>query len=430
MKVFKFGGASVKDANAVRNVGEIIKLYKDDRAYRQAGLVVVVSAMGKTTNSLEKVVESYLSKDGKVQENLQTVKDFHTEILSDLFENKNHPIFTEIHNTFVEIEWEIENEASREYDYIYDQIVSIGEILSTKVVSAYLNNGNINNEWLDVRSVIQTNNTHRNAKVDWELTKKLAQKEIKFSSKEQSIIITQGFIASSSELFTTTLGREGSDFSASILAYCLNAESVTIWKDVPGMLNADPKWFGDTEKLDNISYHEAVELAYYGASVIHPKTIKPLHNKKIPFYIKSFLSPKDEGTLINENTAGDSLIPSFIFKMNQVLISIAAKDYSFIMEDNLSHIFGVFSKHGVRINLMQNSAISFSVCVDFDVQKTMQLIDALKEEYKVLYNENLELVTIRHYDQQTIDRVTINKDILVEQKSRQTARFVMKDINH
>jgi len=253
------------------------------------------------------------------------------------------------------------------------------------------------------------------------------QQNFQFSiSNSPSIIITQGFIGSSSELFTTTLGREGSDFSAGILAYCLDAESVTIWKDVPGMLNADPKWFNNTVKLDNISYHEAVELAYYGASIIHPKTIKPLHNKNIPLYIKSFIFPKNNGTVIDKNTTQDNLIPSFIFKINQVLISISAKDYSFIIENNLSAIFGIFAKMGVHINLMHASAISFSVCVDFDNQKTMPLIEELKKDYKVLYNKNLELVTIRHYDDETIKRVTIDKDILVEQKSRNTARFVMK----
>ena len=422
MKVFKFGGASVKDANAVKNVGEVIKIYNDD-------LVIVISAMGKTTNGLESVVESYLKKDGKAEEKLNEVKAYHTTILNDLFENKKHPIFNEIHNTFVEIEWEIEDEAVRSYDYIYDQIVSVGEMLSTKIVSAYLNKIGVKNTWQDVRNIIQTDNTHRNAKIDWALTQELAEKEItnKITNNEQSIILTQGFIGSSSELFTTTLGREGSDFSAGILAHCLNAESVTIWKDVPGMLNADPKWFDDTTKLDNISYHEAVELAYYGASVIHPKTIKPLHNKNIPLYVKSFIAPNNRGTVINKNTKEDGLVPSFIFKMNQVLISISAKDYSFIMEDSLSHIFGLFSAKGVAINLMQNSAISFSVCVDFDQQKTMPLIDELKKKYKVLFNDNLELVTIRHYDNKTIDRVTLDKEILVEQKSRQTTRLVMKN---
>lgn len=422
MKVFKFGGASVKNAEAVKNVQSVINLFNDD-------LVVVISAMGKTTNGLEKVVASYLNQDGKTQDYLQEIKDFHFNILNDLFADKNHPIYTEIHNTFVEIEWEIEDEAVRKYDYVYDQIVSVGEMLSTKIVSAFLNENGTKNTWLDVRNVIQTDNTYRNAKIDWITTEQFAQKEIKAKfEKGENIIITQGFIGSSSELFTTTLGREGSDFSAGILAYCLNAESVTIWKDVPGMLNADPKWFDGTEKLNNISYHEAVELAYYGASVIHPKTIKPLHNKNIPLFVKSFVNPNEEGTIIDENSSKDSLIPSFIFKMNQVLISISAKDYSFIMEDNLSHIFGLFSEKGVKINLMQNSAISFSVCVDYDQQKTQPLIDELRKEYKVLYNENLELVTIRHYDEETINRVTTNKKIIVEQKSRNTARFIMKDI--
>jgi len=421
MKVFKFGGASVKNAEAVKNVGNVIQLHQDD-------LVVVISAMGKTTNALEQVVESYLNNDGKAEENLQVVKDFHTAILNDLFEDKSHPIFNEVHNTFVEIEWEIEDDPVRGYDYVYDQIVSVGEILSTKIVSAYLNSIGLKNKWQDVRNLIQTDNTHRHANVDWNLTEQLIQKDIipQFKQEKQTIIITQGFIASSSELFTTTLGREGSDFSAGILAYCLNAESVTIWKDVPGMLNADPKWFDDTIKLDNISYLEAVELAYYGASVIHPKTIKPLQNKNIPLFVKSFISPKEDGTVINKETKKDTDIPSFIFKMNQVLISISAKDYSFILEDSLSHIFGTFSKYGVTVNLMQNSAISFSACVNFDKQKTMPLIDELKKDYKVLYNDQLELVTIRHYDKKTIDRVTIGKDILVEQKSRNTTRFVMK----
>lgn len=422
MKVFKFGGASVKDAEAVKNVGKVIGLFSED-------LLVVVSAMGKTTNGLEKVVASYVKQDGKTSEHLQTIKDFHFTILNDLFNDKNHPVFNDIHNTFVEIEWEIDDAPTREYDYVYDQIVSVGELLSTKIVTAYLNEAGIKSHWLDVRGIIQTDNTYRNARVNWEQTEKLARQYITpfFKGNEQSVVLTQGFIGSSSELFTTTLGREGSDFSAGILAHCLAAESVTIWKDVPGMLNADPKWFDETEKLNNISYHEAVELAYYGASVIHPKTIKPLHNKNIPLYVKSFVHPENEGTIINENTTEDSFIPSFIFKMNQVLISISAKDYSFVMEDHLSHIFGMFSDYGVKINLMQNSAISFSVCVDYDHQKTLPLIEQLKENYKVLYNDGLELVTIRHYDDQTIARVTENKKIMVEQKSRSTARFVMKD---
>jgi aspartate kinase len=422
IKIFKFGGASVKNADAVKNVAKVIQLFNDN-------LIVVISAMGKTTNALEKVVESYVAQDGKCFELLNESKDFHFEIMNELFTDKTLKIFEDIHNTFVEIEWEIEDAPTRDFNYVYDQIVSVGELLSTKIVSAYLNSVNINAKWVDARDLIQTDNTHRDARIDWELTENCTTKKLNplFDNQQQSIVITQGFIGSSSELFTTTLGREGSDFSAGILAYCMNAESVTIWKDVPGMLNADPKWFDNTQKLSNISYHEAVELAYYGATVIHPKTIKPLQNKNIPLYVKSFVNPKEEGSIIDQNTVKDAQIPSFIFKMNQVLISIGAKDYSFIMEDHLSHIFGLFAKHNVKINLMQNSAISFSIVTDNDKMKIFTLIEELKSNYKVLFNENLELVTIRHYDQKTIERVTNNKTIIVEQKSRNTARMVMKD---
>lgn len=422
MKVFKFGGASVKNAEAVKNVRNVINLFFND------DLTVVISAMDKTTNALEKVVDSYMNAEGKCFEYLQEVKDFHYKIMDELFADRKHPVFEEIHNTFVEIEWEIEDAPTREYDYVYDQIVSVGEIISTKIVSAYLNHVGVSNNWVDVRNIIQTDNTHRDARVDWELTEKLAQESLNdlFNQDKRNIIITQGFIGSSSENFTTTLGREGSDFTAGILAFCLNAESVTIWKDVPGMLNADPKLFSDTQKLNNISYREAIELAYYGASVIHPKTIKPLQNKNIPLYVKSFVNPNESGTLINENTSEDSLIPSYIFKKNLVLISISVRDYSFIMEDHLSHIFGLFSKFGVRIHLMQNSAISFSVCVDNNQQKLTKLIEALNSKYLVKFNDNVELLTIRHYDDETIAKTTLNKEILLIQKSRNSVRMVMK----
>lgn len=421
MKVFKFGGASVKNAEAVKNVGKVINLFNDD-------LVVVISAMDKTTNALEKVVDSYMNNDGKSFENLQLVKDFHYQIMDELFTDRKHPIFEEIHNTFVEIEWEIEDAPTREYDYVYDQIVSVGEVISTKIISAYLNLIGIKNKWVDVRNIIQTDNTHRDARLNWELTENLVKKELHLATDKASktVFVTQGFIGSSSENFTTTLGREGSDFTAGILAFCLNARSVTIWKDVPGMLNADPKWFNETQQLKNISYHEAVELAYYGASVIHPKTIKPLQNKNIPLYVKSFLNPTAEGTVINNNSTHDESISSFIIKKNQVLISIESKDYSFIIENNLSQIFGIFSNNGVKINLMQNSAISFSVVVDNNPQKMPQLINELKPFYKVLYNENLDLVTIRHYNQPAIDKVVDGKIVLLEQKSRNTIRMVLK----
>lgn len=422
MKIFKFGGASVKDANAVKNLGDIVQQFDGD-------IVIVVSAMGKTTNALEKLVNDYYYNKKGIETSLKEIKAFHFDIINALFHNKSHQIYQDIHNTFIEIEWEIEEKPTRSYAYVYDQIVSVGELLSTKIVSAYLNEINLTNCWLDIRSVIQTDNTYQNATINWKTTQQLATAEILVNKKTKNLkyIVTQGFIGSSSENFTTTIGREGSDFSAAILAYCLNAESVTIWKDVPGMLNADPKWFDDTKQLQHISYHEAVELAYYGATVIHPKTIKPLQNKKIPLYVKSFLNPTQNGTLIDDNTQEDALTASFIFKMNQVLISISAKDYSFIVEDNLSEIFSKLSAHKITVNMMQNSAISFSICVDFNPFTTYQFIEELQKEYQVLYNENLELVTIRHYDDATLKRVTENKKILVEQKSRNTARLVMKD---
>lgn len=423
MKVFKFGGASVKDATAVKNLATVIQQHNNDE------LIVVVSAMGKTTNALEKLVNAYYFKQGDITPILDEIKLFHFAIIDELFNDKNHQIYEDIHNTFVEIEWEIEDEPVRSFAYVYDQIVSVGELLSTKIVSAYLNSIKQSNYWLDIRSVIQTDNTYQSAKIDWQTTQQLARNVIEKDKllEKHKLIITQGFIGSSSENFTTTVGREGSDFSAAILAYCLNAESVTIWKDVPGMLNADPKWFDDTQQLHHISYHEAVELAYYGATVIHPKTIKPLQNKKIPLYVKSFLNPTEIGTLIDENTKEDALVPSFIFKMNQVLISISAKDYAFIVEENLSEIFTKLSEANITVNMMQNSAISFSICIDFNPFTTQKFIEELQKKYQVLYNQNLELVTVRHYDDATIKRVTENKQILVEQKSRNTARLVMKN---
>ena len=424
MKVFKFGGASVKDAGAVKNVAEILKNFSDEK------ICVVVSAMGKTTNALERITNSYFNKQENLSIEFEALKTFHKEILESLFSDKNHPIYNEVNNLFVEVEWAIEDAATGTYDFEYDQIVSVGELLSTKIVNAFLNDNGVKSQWFDVRDIIKTDNTYREGKVDWDDTVQNMNKTIsKYFETNNGIAITQGFIGCTSENFTTTLGREGSDYSAAILAYGLGAEEMTIWKDVPGMLNADPKWFDDTEKLDHISYREAIELAYYGATVIHPKTIKPLQNKSIPLYVKSFLNYEKEGTLIDEETTEDNLIPSFIFKMNQLLISISPKDFSFIVEGNMQDIFGLFSKHNVTMNLMQNSALNFSVTVNNDEQKIPGLLENLKKDYKVWLNNGLELVTIRHYNSQTIERVTVGKEILVEQKSRHTARFVMKDLS-
>lgn len=417
MKVFKFGGASVKDADAVKNVATILNRFPNEN------IIVVVSAMGKITNALEKLTDAFFYKKENAVSVLEEIKKYHLDIVHQLFEDKNHELFNELNNAFVELEWAIEDEPTHSYNHEYDQIVSMGEIISTKIVSAYLNEVGIKNKWMDARGIIQTDNTYREGKVNWELTQNLSQN----ITKEKGLIITQGFIGGTSENFTTTLGREGSDYTAAILAYITNSESVTIWKDVPGVLNADPKWFDETQKLEQISYQDAIELAYYGATVIHPKTIKPLQNKKIPLYVKSFLNPEEKGTVINEMQS-PLPIPCFIFKVNQVLISISPKDFSFIIEENLSAIFNLFAEKQVKVNVMQNSAISFSVSVDADERKLPDLITTLQKDYRVLYNENLELITIRYYDQATIDRVTIDKKILLEVKSRNTVQLVVKPL--
>lgn len=420
MQVFKFGGASVKDAEAVKNLAEVLKHFSNKK------LCVVISAMGKTTNALEELANAFFYKSADANSILEGIKQFHFEICRQLFGSNSHPIYTDLENTFVELYWAIEDEPTHGYDFEYDQIISMGEVISTKIVSAYLNEVGIKNKWIDARGLIQTDNTYREGKVDFELTEEMMKVQVEPLFKTVDIVITQGFIGGTSENFTTTLGREGSDYTASIIAYCLNAESVTIWKDVPGVLNADPKWFNKTKKIDQLSYQDAIELTYYGATVIHPKTIKPLQNKNISLYVKSFLNPKDDGTIIKDGENRLN-IPSYIFKVNQVLISIQPKDFSFIAEDNLSDIFDMFAKCGVKINLMQLSAISFSVCCDDDVVKIKNLVSELQQTFKVLYNSNVELMTVRYYTPETIDILTKNKIILLEQRSRFTVQMVMQN---
>lgn len=420
MKVFKFGGASVKDAESVKNVAAILRSYPNEK------LVVVISAMGKTTNAFEALLKAHFFEEPSVNKQLEDIKAFHFKIIEDLFEDRTHPIFKEIHNTFVEVEWQLEDKAVGTYAFEYDQMVSIGEMLSTKIISAFLCKEELNNKWLDVRDIIRTDNNYRNANVDWQQTEKLCNRILdNIFSNQSKLIITQGFVGASSENFSTTLGREGSDYTAAIIASIMHSDEVVIWKDVDGMLNADPKYFEKTIKLNNISYLEAVELAYYGASVIHPKTIKPLQNKKIPLYVKSFLHPNNKGSLINDNTSSDSLIPSYIHKPNQILISLSAKDYSFIAEGNLSDIYQSCSDEGVQINCMQNSAISFSFCVDYDEIKVVALIEKLREKYKLVYNRNLELITIRHYSDEIVEALLRKSEVLLEQRTRHTARFVV-----
>ncbi|MET3113273.1 aspartate kinase [Pedobacter sp. CG_S7] len=419
MEVYKFGGASVCDAKSIQNMAALINNTASEN------LLVVISAIGNITNQLELLCQYYISNDSRATPLLEEIKNFHFNIVKDLFQDPHHPLYDEIANVFVEIEWLLEEEASDAPDYLYDQIVSIGEVASTKLVTAYLKSIGCNVAWTDARNYIKTDNTYQEAKVDWLKTEAEIQKQL-IPLLQKCIVVTQGFIGGTSENFTTTLGRDGSDYSAAIFSACLNAKALTIWKDVPGVLNADPKWFEETERIPQLSYHDAIELAYYGATVIHPKTIKPLQNKNIPLYVRSFKDPTHLGTII---TALETPlpVPSFIFKVNQVLISIFPKDYSFIIEENLSGIFSLFHKHKVKINTMLNAALSFSVSVDQHEVKVQALIKDLSFFYKVKYNIGLELVTIRYYNQQTIDRVTIKKQILLELKSRHTCQILMKD---
>ena len=422
MKVFKFGGASVKDPDAVRNVSNILSLFGGQK------LTVIVSAMGKTTNKLELLVKASFDRDRKIyMALLDDVYDFHMNILGELFLEKHFAIYNQVEEVFEKLRERYNEPLPDNYSFEYDQIVSLGELLSSQIVAAFLLEQGHSASWADSRKLIRTNNNYQEGEVDWKKTEELISFNFTPQFTNVDIQVTQGFIGHTPEGFTTTLGREGSDYTAGIYAYCTNAESVTIWKDVPGMLNADPKWFDNTIKLESISFKEAIELSYYGASVIHPKTIKPLQNKGIPLYVKSFLNPQAEGTVIQASSANDHLVPSFIFKMDQILFSFTTKDFSFIVEENLSDIFNRLAKVNAKINLMQNSALDFSILLDRNKVNPDQILEMFNDTYEVRYNEGLELVTIRHYDDETLARVTENKDILLEQKTRQTARLVMKE---
>lgn len=422
MKVFKFGGASVKDAAGVKNVAKIIE------GHPANDLVVVVSAMGKMTNAFEALIKAYSRGGDDMVNRLAEIRGYHGAVASGI--DREGEIQNAIDLIFVQLESRLQRPPSDNFDFDYDQIVSFGEVLSTTIISTYLNSKGINCHWADARRMIRTDSTYRESKVNWEKTTELVQAEwqkVRPNAKGKKLMLTQGFIGHTAELNTTTLGREGSDFSAAILSYVLEAADVTIWKDVPGVLNADPKYFSDAVMLKRISYKEAIELAYYGASVIHPKTIKPLQNKGIVLKVKSFLNYQDEGTRIDSSTFSDSLVPSYIFKINQILISFSPRDFSFVTEDNLSELFAYFVGQGIKINLMQNSALNFSICVDYHEKKLKRLQEEFGGRYEVFYNHPCELVTIRHYDQETISRLLIGKKVLVEQKSRNTARMVLME---
>lgn len=420
MKVYKFGGASVKNAEGVRNLEKILRSHNS-----QERLVVVISAIGKTTNLLEQVLDAYYYDKSKLPELTATLRENHYTIVRELALGDDSLIMNRLNEIFALLDKVLAGPHSGNFDYDYDRVVSFGEILSTTLISTYLNEVGVRNEWADARLLIRTDHNYREGKVDWEVSARLIQEKVGviLQGDEAHIVITQGFVGGTEEMLPTTLGREGSDYSAAIFAYVLGAESVTIWKDVPGLLNADPKFFPDAVKLEQIPYEEAIELAYYGASVIHPKTLKPLQNKQIPLFVKPFLHPEESGSRIDAGKMTER-VPCYIFKTNQVLISIYPKDFSFIAVENLDEIFSIISKNKIKINLMQNSALSFSICCDNKVHKIEKLITDLSVKYKVKYNLNIELITIRHYTDDIVNKVIKNKDVLVEQRSRATVQLV------
>ncbi|MGZ2371250.1 aspartate kinase [Ancylomarina sp. YFZ004] len=418
MDVFKFGGASVNSALGVQNFLKIVQSYKNES-------LIVVSAMGKTTNALEQIVDDFFHKKiDLVQKQFEEVKAYHFEIIETLFSKKDTASFEKIETLINELNTYLQKPASLNYEFEYDQIVAYGELLSTTIISEYLRQKGVKNKWLDIRRYLKTNDTFGEAKVDWELSRQLIPNAFTFN--DTFIYITQGFIGGTTSNLTTTLGREGSDYTAAILANILDAEEVSILKDVPGVMNADPKWLPDAKQLKRISYQEAIELAYFGAKVIHPKTIQPLREKKIPMFVRSFINFHEQGTMVSTAPIEKNVkIPIFIQKKDQILISIRPKNYSFVIEENLGSIFAMIAKYRLKVNLTQNSAISFSLCVD-NSKNIDKLIKALKADYEVRYNDSLELITIRHYNTDSIKQMTEGRSILLEQKSRDTAQYVLE----
>lgn len=421
MQIFKFGGASVKDSEGVKNLANVLKQVGYDNT------LVVVSAMGKTTNALELVVKNYFDNKKELQSSLQDVKKYHNAILLDLFDsdrnrNENHAIFQKVSDLFKELNDILKANKSPDYNFVYDQIIGFGELISTIIVSDYLNSIGIKTNWVDAREHIKTDSYYRRANVDWDKTQKL----IKSNFKKSILNITQGFLGSDANNFTTSLGREGSDYTAAIYAYCLNATSVTIWKDVPGVLNADPRYFENAKLLNKISYREAIELAFYGASVIHPKTLQPLQRKEIPLYVKSFISPLEPGTKICKEVILDPMVSCFILKKNQILISLSSLDFSYIVEDNISHIFSLLHEHKMKVDVIQNSAISFSVCFENSYNDLEKLLQRLKAKFKVACYDNVSLYTIRHYTPQVIEQIEKDKQILLKQLTQETVQIVSR----
>ena len=417
MRIFKFGGASVKDADGIKNVFSVLEKVGNEDT------LLIISAMGKTTNALELVIKNYFEKSNELHSSLQDVRKYHNQILLDLFDDEEHDVFYAVNSHFADLEYFLRSNKSPNYNFVYDQIVSYGEIVSTTIVSHYFNHAGLKNNWIDVRNFIKTDNNYRDAEVDWEKTQQLISKGI----KKKALNITQGFLGSDENNFTTTLGREGSDYTAAIFAYCLNAENVTIWKDVPGVLNADPRYFENAVLLNQISYREAIELAFYGASVIHPKTLQPLQKKEIPLYVKSFINPLLPGTSVSKGEDLEPKTPCFIVKKEQLLLSLSSIDFSFIIEENISEIFALFHQYKIKVSLIQNSAISFSVCIEDKFGNFRELKNMLSKKFKVSYNEKVSLYTIRHFDEKAAKMVEKDKTVLLKQISRETMQIVTKE---
>jgi aspartate kinase len=420
MKVFKFGGASLRDAANIHNVANILKRFD------QESLVIIVSAMGKTTNALEAVVEAHAQQNGEAHHLYHAFKEQHYSIMRSLFEPTDG-VFAEVNDTFVEGEWVLDEKPSDNYDFMYDQLVCMGELVSSKIVTAYFNKVGLITSWLDARDVVATDNTFREGWVIWDKTKANALKNVPPLLKKSRLVVTQGFIGSTSENFTTTLGREGSDYSAAIFSHCLDAESMTVWKDVPGVLNADPRIFDHTTKLDRLSYREAIEMTYYGAQVIHPKTIKPLQNKNIPMFVKSFLDPEAPGTEISSDT-DDLYPPIIVVEKNQSLLHISTLDYSFVAEHHMSRLFGKAADLRIFVNMMQNTAVSFTICVPNVPDRIEKFIQGISDEFKVKVESGLELITVRHYTEETIASLKKNKIVLFEERIRNTLHMVVKNV--
>lgn len=416
MRIFKFGGASVKDADSIKNIVKVLQEVGHDNT------LVVVSAMGKMTNAMEAIVDAYFADKTALASSMQEVIDYHQAILIDLFPNNQHTSYKKVKTLFAEVEGFLVWNKSPDYNFVYDQVVGYGELVSTTIISEYLKEVGIKNNWLDVRNFIKTDDSYRDTIVDWDSTQEKVSKGV----DRKVLNITQGFVASDKNNFTTTLGREGSDYTAAIFAYCLNANSVTIWKDVPGVLNADPRYFKDTQLLNNISYREAIELAFYGASVIHPKTLQPLQRKEIPLHVKSFIYPKNNGTTVGKGVSIEPKVPCFIVKKNQVLMKLSSLDFSFIVEDSISELFKMFHKYKMKVDLIQNSAISFSVCVDNKFGRLEELLNNLKSRFKVVYQEDVSLYTIRHFDAKAIESLLNGHEVLLEQRGKETVQFVIK----